>query len=91
MNIGRKNVIENPPTSAGVSKINSSNIVKKIFKRNNIKFDSNNNKTNLKTKVILLTNNINSDKKPNLNLSEQKVNLFKKINNLNFKNIFIYE
>ena len=85
MNIGRKKIIETQPTSAGLSKINPSNIVKNIFKRNSTKFN-NNDKTNHKTKVILLTNNINSEKKHNLNLSEQKAILFKKINNINFKN-----
>ena len=88
MNIGKKKSIEIAPTSAKLNKLNSSNIVKNIFKRNNEKNNMNNNninKSNHKSKVILLSNNANSDKKQNLNLSDQKTNLFKKMNNINFK------
>ena len=90
MNIGKKKSIDITPPSAKLTKLNSSNIVKNIFKRNNTKNILNNNKSNHKSKIILLTNNVNSEKKHNLNLSEQKSNLFKKKDNINFKsnNIF---
>ena len=75
------------PTSSGNKKTNSGNIVKNIFVRSDTKNDNNNN-NNQKTKVILLTNNNNTERKAqlNLNLTDQKVNLIKKVNNINIKN-----
>ena len=89
--MSKKNNIEKGTTSAGNTKINSNNIVKNIFVRSNTKNNMNdsNNKTNHNTKVILLTNNnINSERKKKLYLSDQKANLFKKLNIKNNNNYF---
>ena len=97
MNMGKKYIIGNYPTSASLikNKKNNNLIVNNLFKRNNTKFNNNNNnndnnnnnnKSNLKAKVILLKDNENSEKKLNLNLSDKKINLFKRINNINNKN-----
>ena len=75
-------------TSAVNNKTNSSHIVKNIFVRSDTKYDNNKN-----TKIILLTNNYNNSERKvplNLNLSEQKVNLSKKIKNINLKNNNFY-
>ena len=91
--IHRKKIIEVGPSSAG-NKENNSNIVKNLFCKNNNQIQSeqkssrNSNKFNHITKVIMLTTN-KKNKINNLNLSEQKdqkVHLFKKIKNINFKN-----
>ena len=94
MNIGKKHIIGNYPTSPNLIKNKKNNnhivnnhIVNNLFKRNNTKFNnSNNNKNNNKTKVIIIKDNVNSEKKLNLNLSDKKINLFKRINNINNKN-----
>ena len=90
INFGRKKIEENQPTSAGVSKMNSSNIVKNIFERNNTKNNGNDNdslnRSNHKTKIILLTNKVNNEKKTNYNFSDKKEYLFKKIKNIYLKN-----
>ena len=86
LNLSKKNIIENQPPSAEICKVKKNNIVQNLFKKNNSKFELNNNNSNHKTKVILLTNGIISDRKQNINLSDQKANLFKRLNNKNYKN-----
>ena len=88
-NLERKKYIEKYPTSAGFIKKNSDNIIKNLFKRNNTEFNDSNFKNNHKTRVIFLTNNNDNEKKPNLNLSDKKENISKRIKKgNNYKNIF---
>ena len=88
LNINRKKIEINQPISAGISNLNSNNIAKHIIKRNNTKIDLNDkeyhNKSNNITKVILLTNKYNSEKKIDNNLSGKKEYLFKKIKKVHY-------
>ena len=92
-----KKILENIPSSSG-DKSPNINIIKNLFNKNddNIinqseqKSNRNSNKFNHITKVIMLTTNKkNKNMNNNLNISEQKikkVELFKKIENINIKN-----
>ena len=86
--IHRKKILENvSPTQADIK--GAGNIIKNLFHESDEKINfRNSNKKNHITKIIMLTNNKvekNIRNEKNLNLSEQKVNLFKKIKNISLK------
>ena len=93
--IFKKKIIEPVPSSAG-DKGNNINIVKQLFTKKSEPFEReekqcrNRNKFNHTTKIIMLTTNkkskINNNNINNLNLSETKMDLFKKIKNISLKN-----